>query len=250
MTRASSSSSTRRSSARTKPPVAAEPASALSGVAATATAATRSRASGEQRPAADPGAPGQLVDEPLEAQDLRTEHGAAGGDLAAVALDVGRRRHDEDRLLAARERRAVAVEDDAGLLGVGGTGDEGERHPVVRFVAGRPETRDAGAGWQGRRTEGRRQPFECPRTPPGGDRRPGTRVGCRGTGHYLMVAGGPDGAVSPAAGVREPAPATAPGPARAAAAAAPGRRRTRPARGCRACSRRAPRRRACRACRR
>jgi hypothetical protein len=110
VTRCSSSSSTRRSSARTKPPVVADPASACSGVAATAAAL------------------GDLLDEPREAHHARTEDDPAGGELVAVALDVGERRHDEDRLLAARQRGAIAVEHDAGLLGVGRAGDDRQGH--------------------------------------------------------------------------------------------------------------------------
>ena len=41
-------------------------------------------------------------------------------------VDVGERRHDEQRLRV--EGGAVGAQHDAGLLGVGGTGDEGEGH--------------------------------------------------------------------------------------------------------------------------
>jgi hypothetical protein len=90
-----------------------------------------------QRAAGHAAASRALLDEPGEAHDLRAEDDAVGGELGAVALDVGERRHDEDRILAAAQRRAVAVEDDLRLLGVGGTGDELERHPSM--VARRPD---------------------------------------------------------------------------------------------------------------
>ena len=82
-----------------------------------------------ERPAAHAAAARALLDQPGEAHDLRAEDDSVGGQLRAVALDVGERRHDEDRILAAAQGGAVAVEDDLGLLGVRRTGDELERHP-------------------------------------------------------------------------------------------------------------------------
>ena len=81
-----------------------------------------------QRPPSHPAAPRDLVEQPAEAHDLRAEDDPARGELRPIALDVGERRHDEDRRLVAAQRRAVAVEHDASLLGVGGTGDELEGH--------------------------------------------------------------------------------------------------------------------------
>ena len=52
----------------------------------------------------------------------------AARQLAAVVVDVGERRHDQDRLRV--EGGAVGAQHEAGLLGVGGTGDERERHGV------------------------------------------------------------------------------------------------------------------------
>ena len=81
-----------------------------------------------QRPPSHPATPRDLVEQPAEAHDLRAEDDPARGQLRPVALDIGERRHDEDRRLVAAQRRAVAVEHDASLLGVGGTGDELEGH--------------------------------------------------------------------------------------------------------------------------
>ncbi len=75
-----------------------------------------------------------LLDQPREAHDVGTEHDARGRELRAVALDILEARHDEDRLGPALQRGAIAVEDDLGLLRVGGTGDElqGHSHIVAR----------------------------------------------------------------------------------------------------------------------
>ena len=70
---------------------------------------------------AEPGPRGDLLEQPLEAHDPRAEHRAAVGQLALGVLDVLERRHDQDRLLV--EPRAVRAEQNAGLAGVGGSGD-------------------------------------------------------------------------------------------------------------------------------
>ena len=70
---------------------------------------------------AEPGSRGDLLEQPLEAHDPRAEHRAAVGQLALGVLDVLERRHDQDRLLV--EPRAVRAEQNAGLAGVGGSGD-------------------------------------------------------------------------------------------------------------------------------
>ena len=56
----------------------------------------------------------------------------------AVVLDVREARDDQHRLGAARERLAVGVEHDSGLLGIGRTCDKGERHAPLR-VASAPD---------------------------------------------------------------------------------------------------------------
>ena len=115
-----------------------------------------------QRPAADPATAGDLVDEPPEAHDLRAEHRAAAGELRAVALDVGERRHDEDRSLVALERGAVAVEDGASLRGVGRAGDEGERHPCM--VARAPDDSPSTPVHRPGRAENRPEPLRSEAT--------------------------------------------------------------------------------------
>jgi hypothetical protein len=84
------------------------------------------------RPAA--GAAAHLLHEPLEPHDAGAEHGAGGGQLAAVPRHVGEGRDDEQRL--AVEQLAVAIEDDPGLGGVGGTGDERQGHDLPGSQAG------------------------------------------------------------------------------------------------------------------
>ncbi|HWI09375.1 MAG TPA: hypothetical protein VNT54_17890 [Solirubrobacteraceae bacterium] len=90
-----------------------------------------------ERPPAHASAPRALLDEPGEAYDMGTEDDPGRHELRAIGLHVGERRHDEDRLRAAAQRRAVSVEHDLRLLGVGGTGDERQWHPSI--VARRPD---------------------------------------------------------------------------------------------------------------
>jgi hypothetical protein len=82
----------------------------------------RERSAPQARP------PRDLAHEPREGHDANAEDGARGRQLAAVVVDVRERGHDEDRLVL--ERGAIGAEDEAGLLGVGGTGDEREWHGV------------------------------------------------------------------------------------------------------------------------
>ena len=115
----------------------ADPASACSGAALTTVATMRSRASS---PSGRPCTPPRRAHSSISHAKRTTcapKTTPDAGELGAVALDVGERRHDEDRLGPAAQRGAVAVEDDLRLLGVGGTGDELQRHPTI--VARRPD---------------------------------------------------------------------------------------------------------------
>jgi hypothetical protein len=79
-----------------------------------------------ERPAVQPGGRGDLPDQPPERHHLRAEDDPGGRQLAPVVLHVGRRRHHQQRI--ARAQRAQALEHRAGLGGVRGSGDEGQRH--------------------------------------------------------------------------------------------------------------------------
>src|SRR5205823_4929315 len=57
------------------------------------------------------------------------------GQLAPIVLHVGKARDDQDRLGPAGELIAIGVEDDARLLGVGRTGDEGEGHALLTVAS-------------------------------------------------------------------------------------------------------------------
>ena len=92
---------------------------------------------GAQRAATDARRRRDRPREAAERDDLGAEHDPVGGELAAVVVDVRPRRHDEQRL--ARERRAEALEDGAGLGGVRGSGDQCERHGPHR-VARAPDS--------------------------------------------------------------------------------------------------------------
>jgi len=90
-----------------------------------------------QRAAGDPAAAGQLAQQALEALDAHAEHGAVGGQLAAVDLDVGQRRHDEQR--RGGRTGARGLQDGAGLRRVGGAGDEVQGHGGSDRVAAAPD---------------------------------------------------------------------------------------------------------------
>ena len=119
---------TRRRRAWTNPGVVGRGRERLRRTRAIAAPATRSRARRESGLPAHPGPARDLAHQAREGDDAHAEDRAGRGQLAAVVVDVGERRHDEDRLLV--ERGAVGAQDEAGLLGVGGTGDEGEWHGV------------------------------------------------------------------------------------------------------------------------
>ena len=83
-------------------------------------------------PAGATGPPSDLVDEAGEDHDTSPEEAAAFDQLAPVAVCVGARRDDE-------ERRAFCVlmhriQDDTGLCGVRGTGDQVQRHGPFRVA--------------------------------------------------------------------------------------------------------------------
>jgi len=87
-----------------------------------------------ERPPGDPTAACELALEALRREHLRAEDEAAARKLAAVAIDVGQGRHDEQRL--ARGGRDVRVDDDPRLLRVGRSGDEGERQGTCMVATG------------------------------------------------------------------------------------------------------------------
>jgi hypothetical protein len=69
---------------------------------------------------------GDLAHEPGEGHHAHAEDRTGVRELAPVVVDVGEGRHDEQRLVV--QCRPVSGEHMACLLGVGWTGDEGERH--------------------------------------------------------------------------------------------------------------------------
>ncbi len=78
-----------------------------------------------------PGAVGDQVEERAEAEHPGTEHRPAVGQLAPVVLHVLERRDDEDGCRAGRAQAfPERAEHGARLRGVGGPGDEGERHDL------------------------------------------------------------------------------------------------------------------------
>ncbi len=85
-----------------------------------------------KRAAADPHRGGERADQAPEGEHLGAEHEPLGGQLAPVVVDVGGRRHHEQRLAIAQ--LAQAVQDGAGLGGVGGSGDQGQGHGLHRVA--------------------------------------------------------------------------------------------------------------------
>ena len=79
-----------------------------------------------QRARFEPGTAGDLPHEAREGQHLGSEHDPRAGQLALVVLDVGRGRHDEQRV--ARSRGAQALEHGSRLRRVGRPGDQGQGH--------------------------------------------------------------------------------------------------------------------------
>ena len=92
-----------------------------------------------ERPRANSGDPAELPHQPRERQHLGAEHHATGRELALVVGDVGGGRHHQQRL--AVQDFPQSVEHVAGLGGVRGSGDEGERH------ADRSSWRDPPTAW-------------------------------------------------------------------------------------------------------
>ena len=86
-----------------------------------------------ERSAPHPGPARDLAHESREGHDAHPEDHAGPRQLAAVMVDVGERRHHENRIVI--ERGAVGAQHEAGLLGVGGTGDERERHGVPQVCS-------------------------------------------------------------------------------------------------------------------
>ena len=130
--------SERWSSANSAPAAAANPgaapeaASTRSCVPRTAARTTRSRATLPSGRPPTPTARGERPDQAPEGDHLGPEHQPLGGQLAPVVVDVGGRRHHEQRLAIAQ--LAKAVEDGAGLGGVGGSGDQSQGHGLHRVA--------------------------------------------------------------------------------------------------------------------
>ncbi len=74
------------------------------------------------------GARDRLGDQAVEALDARADDGPLPRELTAVVIDVGARRHDQQRLLPASEMRAHRIHHDLRLAGVRGPGYERDRH--------------------------------------------------------------------------------------------------------------------------
>ena len=89
-----------------------------------------------ERPRANSGYAPELPHEPVERQHLRAEHDPAGRQLALVVGDVGARRHDQEGL--AVQDLSQPLEHIAGFGGVGGSGDERERHGGTRHRGAHP----------------------------------------------------------------------------------------------------------------
>ena len=140
--RCSSSSATRRSRAWTKPGVAADAASASQadpgdrGAGDALARQARERSARPPRPGARSRASGPRRRRRARRRPRRPPPARGGS---------GRRRRTSARRGRLRvERGAVGAQHEAGLLGVGGTGDEGERHGSHR-VAHRPAAQAATA---------------------------------------------------------------------------------------------------------
>ncbi len=81
-----------------------------------------------ERPLGAPGAAEHLGEQTLEALHADSQHEPGVGKLAPVVLDVGAGGHDQQRLLSACVMGAQRVQHHPGLAGVGGSGDERNRH--------------------------------------------------------------------------------------------------------------------------
>src|SRR5207237_10909576 len=82
---------------------------------------------------------GDHLEQPRKAHDAGAEDGAMAGELALGVLDVAEGRDDEDRLVV--EPRPIPAQDLACLAGVGGTGDELERHGSTNVCPSRDAVR-------------------------------------------------------------------------------------------------------------
>ena len=88
-----------------------------------------------ERPRAQLRAARDLADQAREGEHLRAEDDVRARELALVVGDVGRGGHHQQRV--ARARGAQALEDGADLGGVGGPGDERQRHGLPGWRAWR-----------------------------------------------------------------------------------------------------------------